>query len=372
VADFKHGFWDGQAVTLKGGHDMKTKRTKKPKPVPSTPVSSTQNLEDLRAAKEEWWLRWLKVRQASPPRGRRSCLSPDPTWNIQGIGIGEKMVDGRHTGTMAVKFLVRTKFHAGHIRKKHSLPKSIDGLPVDVEEVGLLRAFNGTPVPDPLTQLRPAQPGCSVGFAAPGNNFLMAGTFGALVKDANGIYILSNNHVLADENLLVAGAPIFQPGLEDGGNAQKSQIARLTDSYIRLHTDAPNQVDCAVALVPNPSDVKNAILQVGPPNGTGNAQHDMVVHKFGRATRYTVGIVNCIDANVTVHYPTTGNDYKFTGQITIAGLNGQPFGDDGDSGSLVLQRATNMAVGLLIGGSPECTIANHIGDVLTALGVALA
>jgi hypothetical protein len=349
---------------------MAKKRTRQPKPVAPSPGSRPQNLEDIRAAKQEWSSRWLKARQASPSRALRSALTPDPTWNIQGIGVGEKMVDGRHTGVLAVKFLVRAKFHARHISKKHALPKSIAGLPVDVEEVGLLRSFNGTPVPDPLTKLRPAQPGCSVGFAAPGNDFVMAGTFGALVKDANGVYILSNNHVLADENLLAAGAPVFQPGLEDGGNLQTFQIAQLTDNFIRLQAGAPNRVDCAVAAVSNPGDVLSAILQIGPPRGTGDAQNDMVVHKFGRATRYTVGIVTSVDADVTLKY-RTGN-YEFTGQITIAGLNGQPFGDDGDSGSLILQRNTNVAVGLLIGGSPTCTIANHIGDVLRELGVTLA
>jgi len=39
----------------------------------------------------------------------------------------------------------------------------------------------------------------------------MAGTFGALVTDAAGAYILSNNHVLADEGQLPIGSPIFQP-----------------------------------------------------------------------------------------------------------------------------------------------------------------
>lgn len=35
---------------------------------------------------------------------------------------------------------------------------------------------------------------------------MMAGTSGALVQDGSGVYILSNNHVLANENLLKLGS----------------------------------------------------------------------------------------------------------------------------------------------------------------------
>src|SRR5205823_11870989 len=114
--------------------------------------------------------------------------------------------------------------------------KSIDNLPVDVEQIGLIRAFlvprektartkrhkhrAGGAIPNPKARFRPAQPGCSVGFQfPPPSRFVMAGTFGALVKDAAGTYILSNNHVLAEEGRQAPGAPIFQPGLLDGGSS---------------------------------------------------------------------------------------------------------------------------------------------------------
>jgi hypothetical protein len=48
------------------------------------------------------------------------------------------------------------------------------------------------------------------------------------------------------------------------------------------------------------------------------------------------------------------------------------FSDAGDSGSLILERATKQAVGLLFAGSGSHTVANHIGDVLAAFDVALA
>ena len=188
----------------------------------------------------------------------------------------------------------------------------------------------------------------------------MAGTFGALVKDAEGTYILSNNHVLADEGRLAAGAPIFQPGLLDKGNPATDQIAKLT-KFIALQTGVMNKVDCAIAEVLMTSLVSPDILQIGPPAGSTGAVLDMLVHKFGRTTGYRAGRVTSIDTDVSVQYET--GTFTFEGQIIIVGLNGQGFSDAGDSGSLILERDTQKAVALLFAGSPSHTIANHIEDV---------
>lgn len=55
----------------------------------------------------------------------------------------------------------------------------------------------------------------------------------------------------------------------------------------------------------------------------------------------------------------------FQDQLVIQAMWGA-FSDNRDSGPLIVDRATGRATGLLIGGAPECTIANHIGDVLQA------
>src|SRR5437870_529439 len=83
-------------------------------------------------------------------------------------------------------------------------------------------------MPNPRVRMRPAQPGCSIGFRIAGDHFVMGGTFGALVKTRSKVYILSNNHVLADENRLPIGSPIFQPALLDHGRIDSDQIAELT------------------------------------------------------------------------------------------------------------------------------------------------
>src|SRR6185437_1091639 len=346
---------------------------------------SSGNLKDLSAAKAVWSKRLFDTARAEAAQGRvnaaralRAAVNPEPEQNVVGIGVGEKISNGQHTGVMAVKFLVRLKYSEGQMADQHVLPKTIDGLPVDVEEVGTFRAFAAAPhiaspapkVPNPRTKMRPGHPGCSVGFQDPGNQFVMAGTFGALVKDKEGkTYILSNNHVLADEGQLRPGAPIFQPGLLDHGNAATDKIAKLT-KFVPLHASSPNKVDCAIAELLDPKLANHDILFIGKPNAPARAEIDMTVQKFGRTTSYTVGRISSIDTDVKVGYET--GTFTFNGQIIVVGLNGSSFSAAGDSGSLIVQRPGRHAVGLLFAGSSTHTIANHIADVLSELNVTLA
>jgi hypothetical protein len=342
-------------------------------------AASARVVDDFRAAKREWSDRLLRPSTARAVRALSTVVSPQPDRNVLGVGIGEKIVDSKPTGVRAVKFLVRSKFPEEQLENKNRLPKSIDGLPVDVEQVGFLRRFaTRAPArprrpaaeapPNPRVRIRPAQPGCSIGFRDPNNQFVMAGTFGALVRDDRARYILSNNHVLADEGQLAAGAAIFQPGLLDGGHPNADRIAELT-RFVALQAGVFNKVDGAIARVLDDSQVSNEILGIGAPNGIAPAQIDMVVHKFGRTTSYRAGRITSIDTDVTVAYET-GN-FMYEGQIIIVGFGAQSFSDAGDSGSLILERSSQRAIGLLFAGSSTHTIANHIQDVLDALKVTL-
>ncbi|HEV7484840.1 MAG TPA: hypothetical protein VGQ65_04105 [Thermoanaerobaculia bacterium] len=295
--------------------------------------------------------------------------SPKPQQNVVGVGIGEKVSKGISTGVLAVKLLVRVKYPDDAIPDEDRLPSTIGGLPVDVEQVGTFRRFATPPMPNPRSRFRPARPGSSIGFEDPQHQFTMAGTFGAVVKASGKTFVLSNNHVLADENKLPLGSPIFQPGLLDGGNATRDRIANLS-KFITLNTAAPNKVDCAIAEATTKTILSKDILFIGPPKGTAAAAIDMEVHKFGRTTGYRVGRITSIETDVTVGYEM--GDVQFTDQILITGRNNQPFSAAGDSGSLILERTTNNAVALLFAGSTSHTIANHIDDVLQALGVTLA
>jgi hypothetical protein len=182
------------------------------------------------------------------------------------------------------------------------LPDSVGGVVTDVIETGRFRAFLPR-IPSSQKRLRPARPGCSIGFQFPDVQAgdLMAGTLSAVVTADGVSYILSNNHVLANENALPPGTPIFQPGLLDSGNAQTDRIAALT-RFVPLETDKPNRVDCALAAIVDANAVSPAILpKIGRLTSAEpiEAAEGMPVEKTGRATGYTTSTV--FDVSVIEH-----------------------------------------------------------------------
>ena len=356
-------------------------------------AGSKFSARDFREAKRAWSERLLLSPQAAPvalgaarragAHAMAAAVRATPARrndNVVGVGIAEKWVKGKPTGVLAVKFFVKSKFPTGAVARGLVLPKTIDGLPVDVEETGTLRAFAkrskrakaaDDTIPNPRMRMRPAHAGCSVGFRIPGDQFLMCGTFGAMVKTARKVFILSNNHVLANENALPLNSPIFQPGLLDGGVAPGDRIAKLSKFIKIKKLPANNKVDAAIAALDKPSLASPLILpKVGKLGSTAPvaALMDMKVHKHGRTTGYTRGRVIDVsgDFNISYDFGTA----RFVDQIVIVGDSGS-FSNSGDSGSLIVERSSNQATGLLFAGSTSHTIANHISDVLSALGVTL-
>lgn len=223
---------------------------------------------------------------------------------------------------------------------------------------------------------RPARPGCSIGFEfpPPEDQFVMAGTFGAVVEKGGRRFILSNNHVLAENGRISIDAPIFQPGLLDGGDTATDQIAELSE-FVPV-TRQNNAVDCALARVLDPGDVSprpmprvNRLLSPQPIA----ARDGMLVEKTGRTTGYTRGSVTDVAADVSVgRYSDSQGEFDavFTDQIIVESPGGM-FSDRGDSGSIIVERQTKRVTALLFAGSASHTIGNPIGEVLARLGVQL-
>jgi len=198
----------------------------------------------------------------------------------------------------------------------------------------------------------------------------MAGTFGAVVAAGGTRHILSNNHVLANENSLSVGSPIFQPGLLDRGNPNRDQIARLT-RFVALQSEQPNSLDCAIAEILDDQNVSPAFLpKVGRLKSPQpiTATEGMRVEKVGRTTGYTTGVIFDLSADVKIEYEL--GILTFFDQILIRGSEGM-FSDRGDSGSVIVDRTTRRATALLFAGSDSHTIANPLADVLAQLGVTM-
>jgi hypothetical protein len=332
---------------------------------------------DLLAIKKSLSNRYLPKKSTATSRLSlfAATVSTTPAQNVVGVGVGTKFTDGKETSTKCVRFYVATKIHKDALTKKQLLPGKVDGVPTDVIVTGPFRQFSTAS--DNKLKRRPVRPGTSIGFEfpPPKDNFVMAGTFGAVVTKGGKQFILSNNHVLAENGLIALGGRIFQPGLLDGGNAATDQVAQLT-KFIQIKPNVFNKVDCAIArFLPGAPVNPRHMPSVGKLGSTVPiaAAVNMLVMKTGRTTGHTRGQIFDVSADVTVPYEDkNGNEFlgRFSNQILIVGTPGS-FSTNGDSGSLIVDRATSRATGLLFAGSSTHTIANHIEDVLAALGVSL-
>ncbi|MBN1387192.1 MAG: hypothetical protein JW965_02020 [Bacteroidales bacterium] len=323
-----------------------------------------------------------KIKEIRRTADKRILKNP----NVIAIGTGFKTVDGKKTEIPSIICSVKEKLPVSELAEKDIIPSAYEGVPTDIVETGIIRAYSNT------GRIRPAPGGCSIGHIS-----ITAGTLGCLVKKNNEVFILSNNHVLANSNDATIGDPILQPGQYDGGTFPADHIANLyqfipisfTDdqgtcpvasfiaNFLNLLTKLVNSktrfkiistetvynlVDAAIAKPLDDSMVSNEILDIGTINGSVPGELNMDVKKSGRTTGLTTGIITQVDVIVTVDYGGSGVA-MFEDQL-MAGAMSQP----GDSGSAVLT-TDNRLVGLLFAGSDSSTVISRIENVFSALGV---
>ncbi|MDZ7691205.1 MAG: hypothetical protein U5K69_08755 [Balneolaceae bacterium] len=324
---------------------------------------------------------------------QRAMLMDKP--NVVATGIGYKKREGVKTKELGIICSVEIKKDLKKLGPNDVIPSTIDDVSTDVVPSGPFVARQ-----NPTGRFRPAPGGVSIG-----HKDITAGTLGCLVQKNNTLYILSNNHVLANSNEAEIGDAILQPGPIDGGRNPQDQIATLSEfvpiyfegdegngggnggcvtsnflasilnalasgvgSGVRMKPyriqQEENRVDAAIAEPLDTDDVENTIMEIGQISGTREAELGMAVKKSGRTTEFTTGTIEQIDVTVRVNYGSN-KVATFVDQL-IAGAMSQ----GGDSGSAVLDNDNNL-VGLLFAGSDTATIINPIGDVFNALGVTL-
>jgi hypothetical protein len=309
--------------------------------------------------------------------------------NVVATGIGYKQTGGTKTANLCLVCSVKKKLKADQLSAQDLVPSAVEGMPTDVVETGVIRAFQA-----PTGRFRPAPGGVSVGHVA-----ITAGTLGCWATKNGRKVILSNNHVLANSNDAEIGDPILQPGPFDGGSFPQDHIANLTQfvpisfegepsecpfanaviSVFNLGCEiinsntryraakvqaADNLVDAAIATPLNAADVQDEILNIGSIQGTAHGELGMAIKKSGRTTGFTTGEILQVDVTADVQYGS-GRIARFADQL-LAGAMSQ----GGDSGSAVLND-NNDLIGLLFAGSDTTTIINRIEHVFSALGVSL-
>ncbi len=313
--------------------------------------------------------------------------------NVVATGIGYKISGGRRTDELSIICSVEVKKSKKMLLQSELVPSSIQNISTDIIPSGPFTIHQSR-----TSRFRPAPGGVSIGHIN-----ITAGTLGCLVKKNNEIYILSNNHVLANSNDASVGDPILQPGPYDGGQYPGDGIAQLSE-FIPITFDGSggggsqcptakavaailngtaslvgsntrikpykikavkNKVDCAIAKPIESPDVDNTILGFGSIAGVRDGTLGMNIKKSGRTTEITAGTIQQIDVTAQVTYGTN-KTATFTDQLMAGGMS-----QGGDSGSAVLDDQ-NYIVGLLFAGSTNSTIINRIQNVFDALNVQLA
>ena len=259
-------------------------------------------------------------------------------------------------------------------------PAKIDNFEVEVFKTGPIKALSqlsyypapgalsGAPwiVPkssvDPLRTgiYRPVPGGASIGHPS-----VTAGTHGVSLRFLGIPLGLSNNHVLAAGSSLQLpraniGDPIYQPGPYDGGTPD--DVVGTLSWYAPMDTGGPNLVDAATWEPYSPDLMSEEILEIGVPKGLGTVKVGDIVQKSGR----TSGLLSAevVDVNATVNVNYGSFSAEFHNQIIT-----DTIGEPGDSGSALLGMVGPNLVGLLFAGSEYVTVHNHIGNVLSAMGV---
>ena len=172
-----------------------------------------------------------------------------PKVNVYAMGVGPKMVDGRPTEELAVRYYVARKLPRAELSSKDILPARISGIATDIVEADF---------PEFAVNLRhrhrPMLPGVSVAHIKGG-----PGTMGCYCRSTRKddaqeqLYMLSCNHVLAMFNSAKPGDLITQPATSlDGGDARRDGVAGL-ERFVAFEFgrtgNAPNanRVDAAIA-----------------------------------------------------------------------------------------------------------------------------
>ena len=315
--------------------------------------------------------------------------APDPPGFEAAIRAQENHTPGLMKREGVVGTAVGHSEGAGyHVRVYVVRPEAAEGVPQRLDEVPARAVVTGPFVAgaDETSRQRPAPVGFSVGHPD-----ITAGTFGARVTDGSGnLYMLSNNHVLANINSASIGDPTLQPGPTDGGTSSDS-IAWLAD-FVTLQFDgSANYVDGAISRTTSanasyqtsdegygtPSSTVYDLDGDGSPGQISSISSGIVglgVQKYGRTTGLTTGEISEVNVSVSVCYECANpmctrcsSSAYFEDQISITPGD---FSDGGDSGSLIVTNDGNLnPVGLLYAGSDTRTLANRADRALNAFGV---
>lgn len=252
--------------------------------------------------------------------------------------------------------------------------KELNRREVDIQFIGTVSAYSSSGSRDKKIGI-----GASISHEQSGT-----GVIGCFVKKygRDDLLILSNNHIMANENEANIGSPIFHPSIEKQDYLTKKSDFEFAflESYTRLEIKNTNFFDSALAKVKCIDLVDPITL-----DGFGLLQGifdssifaDMPVAKIGSATELTSGSIQAVGINgMRIKFRT--GVYRFSNLIAIESRGEKRFSSEGDSGALIFDELAGRAIALLVGGSEYgghnklgITYAIPIVDIMNNLGLEL-
>ena len=251
-----------------------------------------------------------------------------------------------------------------------TIPQQINGIPTKttvIKEFKLLSQSSSLSLPPgiDLNLYRPIRPGIAI---SPTGS--LVGTLGAIGYGPNNErIIISCNHVIfqpkSDDNIGWLGQPIYQPYMHC---SKDNKIGNLR-SYVPIvpiNQYADNLADVAYATI----DPNTPIEETDKYGYTIGSSADPIlnedVHKTGAATGYTEGKITSLDLNLVVQ---TLDTYRFTDNILT-----DVAGTTGDSGSVLVSKSDNSAIGVIFGGGltdtgQSFTVASKARNIENLLGI---
>lgn len=276
---------------------------------------------------------------------------------VHGIGVGLK--DPAHPNKGAAIIVYTNSLTTTGMKKKgkKNQPntsrilnlKSTSGVPIRIVRSAKFHK-NSIPYSQRFQRrIRPLIGGYSVGTE---NESGTAGLIVSRVGLPRSRYILSNNHVLVNENSCRI-SPTIQPGGADGGTIKRDLIGHM-DRFVKLNKRKINYIDAATSKPLRRNLLKPSYAVFGTvPGHISSYRVGDRFKKVGRTSGVVTGVVDSIHTDIQVGYGDYGNLGKITfkNQSVIRGK--RPVSLPGDSGSVWLTQSGNQAAAVNFAGSSD-------------------
>lgn len=266
-----------------------------------------------------------------------------------------------------------TIFTNGKINKteEKELPVSVSGFTIDyIQGGGVAQVRGDPPSPEQSKAYTLHNNRYTCGSSIFPARCMGAGTLGLIVSDADGkMFGMTNNHVAGACNHAMLGLPILALGPLDANedSCDPFTIGRHT-KLLPINDGIPENIpvsdNCDVSIF-ELSDADKVTSMQGDSYDTPALCEEplpsMVVHKVGRTTGLTKGIiVGQAAVPLPVSYHVNEYDIKktvfFETVYVVMGWDSSPFSRAGDSGSLVVSEkadGTKIAIGLVFAGNEQ-------------------